>query len=77
MAAENNHPNAAFNCAIYYLKYNENIEMGIKYLRISVKNDNGMDCAKKMLAILLISQEEFYQEAFYLLLNLKETVRFT
>lgn len=73
MAAENNHPNAAYNCAVYYLKYDENIEMGIKYLRISVKNDNEMDCAKKMLAILLISQEEYYQEAFYLLLNLKET----
>ena len=55
---------------MYYLKYNENIKMSIKYLRIAVN----LDCAKKILSILLINQKACYNEAFNLLSSIKDIV---
>lgn len=84
MAAESGHVEASYNCAMYYLKYKQDNDMAIKYLRICVDNfdkDDGyhnvdVNYVRKIFAIFLISKQINYNEAFKSLNSIKSPVRF-
>lgn len=69
-AADNGHPEAQYNCAIYYLNVLDDYESCLVYLRNSVKLN--LAKAKKSLAMLLVDNHESFDEAFNLLISLNE-----